>query len=68
MGWHYRLFCLPLVDNGQNALDAIMNAPVVRCDEAAWSIMGISLAGFNFLISTASALAIFVLLGKDAKR
>ena len=31
--------------------------PVVRCDEVAWSLLGISLAGYNFLIS--SALAIF---------
>lgn len=58
----------PMIEGGQSALETIMNAPVLRCDEAAWTLMGISLAGFNFLISTASALAIFVLLGKDAKR
>lgn len=58
---------IPVTAEGQSALDAIMNAPLVRCDEAAWALLGISLAGFNFLISTASALAIFVFLGKDAR-
>ena len=39
-------------------LRQIMNAPLVRCDEVQWSLFGISLAGWNFLISTASALLI----------
>lgn len=30
-------------------------APVVRCDEVAWSLFGISLAGYNGLISLALA-------------
>ncbi|MGE3691389.1 MAG: disulfide bond formation protein B [Novosphingobium sp.] len=47
---------------GGNPLDAIMNAPIVRCDVAPWSLLGISLAGWNFLISGAAALAIAVLL------
>ena len=29
----------------------IMSAPVVRCDEVSWSLFGISMAGYNFLIS-----------------
>ena len=44
-----------------------MNAPVVRCDEAPWDLFGISLAGFNFLISTFAALAIFAALRKDSR-
>ncbi|MFT4028069.1 MAG: disulfide bond formation protein B [Novosphingobium sp.] len=47
---------------GGNPLDAIMNAPIIRCDEVQWSLLGISLAGFNFLISTAAALAAFACL------
>jgi len=31
----------------------VMNAPVVRCDQAAWSLAGVSMAGWNFLISLA---------------
>ncbi len=31
----------------------IMSSLVVRCDEVAWSLFGISMAGYNFLISLA---------------
>lgn len=30
--------------------------PVVRCDEVAWSFLGISMAGYNFFAATALAL------------
>jgi disulfide bond formation protein DsbB len=50
---------------GTTALDAIMNAPPVRCDVAQWSLFGISLAGFNFLLSGAGAIAIAWLLGRS---
>jgi len=49
---------------GGHSLEDIMNAPLVRCDEAQWTLFGISLAGFNFLISTAAAIVILVLLGR----
>ncbi|QZD94203.1 disulfide bond formation protein B [Qipengyuania gelatinilytica] len=58
---------MPQAGKGQSALDAIMNAPIVRCDEAPWTFLGVSLAGFNFLISTGAALAIFNLLRKGEK-
>jgi disulfide bond formation protein DsbB len=45
-------------------LEALMTAPLIRCDEVQWSLFGISLAGFNFLISTTGALAIFALLAR----
>ena len=47
---------------GADPLEAIMSAPVVRCDQVQWSLFGISLAGWNFLFSTAGALAVFGLL------
>ncbi|RPF71355.1 disulfide bond formation protein B [Aurantiacibacter spongiae] len=34
----------------------------VRCDEPAWTLFGISLAGFNALLSLGGAIAIWVLL------
>lgn len=34
----------------------------VRCDEPAWTLAGISLAGFNAMLSIGSAIAIWVLL------
>jgi len=46
------------------SLEDILNAPLIRCDEPQWTLFGISLAGFNFLISTPAAIAVFVLLAK----
>lgn len=57
----------PLAGGGGDPLAAIMNAPLVRCDVPAWTLFGVSLAGFNFLISAASALAIFALLARDRR-
>ena len=49
---------------GDDPLEAIMNAPLIRCDVAPWTLFGVSLAGWNFLISTASGCAILGLLAK----
>jgi disulfide bond formation protein DsbB len=57
----------PVIAQGSNPLDAIMNAPTVRCDEVQWSLLGISLAGWNFLVSVAAALAIKWLLIRSAR-
>lgn len=45
--------------NGGSILDQMNQARVIRCDEAAWRLFGISLAGYNALI--AGALALFAL-------
>jgi disulfide bond formation protein DsbB len=37
----------------------IMAAPVVRCDQVAWSLFGISMAGYNILISLVLAAVAF---------
>jgi disulfide bond formation protein DsbB len=65
--WEGITACASHVAAGQDPLDAIMNAPLVRCDVAPWTLAGISLAGFNALISVTSAVAIFVLLAKDRR-
>ncbi len=39
-----------------------LNEPVVRCDIAAWRLFGLSLAGYNALISFAAAAAAGLLL------
>lgn len=52
---------------GYTSLEDIMSAPLVRCDVAQWEFAGISLAGFNFLISTIGALTIFWLLARKGK-
>lgn len=38
---------------------SLLATPVVRCDEIAWSLFGISMAGWNMLISLALALFLF---------
>lgn len=43
-------------------LDALMRQPVVRCDTAQWSVAGVSLAGFNAILSLGGALTILALL------
>jgi disulfide bond formation protein DsbB len=37
------------------------SAPLIRCDMAPWTLFGISLAGFNFLISTLGGAAVVAL-------
>jgi disulfide bond formation protein DsbB len=51
-----------------HSLEDIMNAPLIRCDEPQWTLFGISLAGYNFLISTASAIVIFILLRRKSNQ
>jgi disulfide bond formation protein DsbB len=34
----------------------IMNAPITRCDTPAWTMFGVSMAGYNSLISLSGAL------------
>ena len=48
-------------------LDSIMNAPLVRCDVAPWSLFGISLAGFNFLWSVSGAILILIMVATGRK-
>jgi disulfide bond formation protein DsbB len=31
--------------------DHLLRVPIVRCDEVAWSMFGISMAGYNFIVS-----------------
>lgn len=55
------------VVTGGDPLDAIMNAPLIRCDVAPWDLFGISLAGWNFLISVPLAfIGLSKLSGKGA--
>lgn len=46
------------------SLEDIMAAPVIRCDVPQWTLFGVSLAGFNAIISLGAGLVIFGLLGK----
>jgi len=48
----------PLTDlrTGGSLLDQLHAVHIVRCDEAAWRFLGLSLAGYNVLISLALAI------------
>lgn len=67
--WEGVTSCSTTISAGDGGyLDAIMNAPIVRCDQVPWSLLGISLAGYNFLISVVGALAIFTIARKRSAR
>ena len=51
----------PSLGGPGNLLDRLKDINITRCDEAAWRFLGISLAGYNAVISL--ALAAVALLG-----
>lgn len=59
--------CTSTFSSGGDTLTAIMNAPVVRCDAPQWTFAGISLAGFNAIVSLGGALVILVLLSRRSR-
>ena len=64
--WQGITSCARIVpsDPGASPLEAIMNTPMISCNEAQWTLLGVSLAGFNFLISVAGGLAVLALLAR----
>lgn len=48
-----------ITDSLDAALEALMNTPIIRCDDIAWSLFGISMAGYNAL--AALVMAVFCL-------
>lgn len=66
--WEGVTACTTSLEAGDaNPLDTILRTPLVRCDVAPWTLLGVSLAGWNFLLSTASVLAIVFLLKADRR-
>ena len=50
-------------------MDVLLNAPLTRCDEIPWSLFGVSMAGWNALVSAGAALcAAFVLIFTAARK
>ena len=65
--WEGLTTCSSTAALGGDTLDAIMNTPLVRCDVPQWTFAGVSLAGFNAILSLLGATVIWVLaLRKDA--
>ncbi|MDX3909091.1 MAG: disulfide bond formation protein B [Sphingobium sp.] len=54
----------PVGGSAADILNSIMATPLTRCDVAPWSLFGISLAGYNAILSLAAAIATFALLAK----
>ena len=55
--------------NSEDLLNTLMEAPMVRCDEIVWDLWGITMAGWNALISLGLALLwIFAALPKTPTR
>jgi disulfide bond formation protein DsbB len=44
---------------------AITQQPIVRCDQPAWTLFGISMAGYNYVMSTLLACGVVYLLRKN---
>ncbi len=51
---------------GATSLEDIMKVPLVRCDQVQWSLLGISMAGWNAIISLGGAALIALLAGRRA--
>ena len=60
LGWWQGL--TRCTSGGALSLDELMNVPLVRCDQVQWSLIGISMAGWNAIISLGSAAVISALL------
>lgn len=63
-----RLFDQPDGGSSADILNQIMATPITRCDVAPWSLFGISMAGYNGLLSGAAALLILVLLLRKGRK
>jgi disulfide bond formation protein DsbB len=70
--WEGVTACTAPVSAGMSTeamLDSLMNAPLVRCDEIPWSLLGVSMAGWNALVSAGAALCgAFLLLFMRERR
>jgi disulfide bond formation protein DsbB len=51
----------------QELMEQIMTAPLVRCDEVAWSLAGLSMASWNAILSVVLALA-WLMAAREALR
>jgi disulfide bond formation protein DsbB len=51
---------------GATSLQDIMSVPLVRCDQVPWAFLGISMAGWNAIVSLTGAAAIVALARRGA--
>jgi disulfide bond formation protein DsbB len=62
--------CTALAGGGNTAdlLEQISHAPLVRCDQVQFRFLGISMAGWNAILSRGGATAIALQLSKGARK
>nr|WP_277754089.1 disulfide bond formation protein B [Porphyrobacter sp. GA68] len=65
--WQGITGCAGVATGGADPLEAVINTPLIRCDRAPWAFLGVSLAGWNFLISTGAAATIVWLLTRKGR-
>jgi disulfide bond formation protein DsbB len=53
--------------SGAQSLNEILNAPLVRCDQVHWSFRGISMAGWNAILSLGGAALVLILLVRERR-
>ena len=51
---------------GATSLQDILSVPLVRCDQVQWAFLGISMAGWNAILSLGGAALILLLAGRKA--
>ena len=68
--WQGITACTAPVGQGDamELLTQALRRPLVRCDVPQWTLFGISLAGFNAILSLGGALTIFALAPRRAQR
>jgi disulfide bond formation protein DsbB len=52
---------------GPMSLDDILSAPVIRCDQVQWDFLGLSMAGWNAVISLGAAALILFLVARKPR-
>ena len=57
--WEGMTACTAPPVTGGNMFEEMLGKPLVRCDEIPWSLFGISMAGWNAIISGLAALVAF---------
>lgn len=65
--WEGLTSCSTSPGGGGNFLADIMATPVISCDQPQWTLFGISLAGFNAIISIGAAMVIAWLTRKTTR-
>jgi len=69
--WQGPQACSGRIPSGLSAAqlkDYLLNARMVRCDQAAWSLFGVSMAGWNAMLSGVLAVMLATRVGRHIRR